>query len=168
MIFSAEPSNGKYGPKVRSWCQHTWRICLSTFHETPHSSSPHSPMEIGNFHFRFAPNSISDDSKVEPSGLVHHFEGRSHSGHQPSGAQAHGTGGGRHCKQGAARKTALSHAPGHEDLSSSLSCKVHACSTIAVNHSQKPTNELRQLCPPKHMENPGMVDAGTCGGKIRQ
>ena len=62
----------------------------------------------------------------------------------------------------------MPHTPGHEELSSSPSCKFYVCSTIAVNHSQKTANELWQLCLLKHMENPGMIDAGICGGKIRQ
>ena len=74
----------------------------------------------------------------------------------------------RHCKQEAARRTALPHTPGQEELSSSPSFKFYVCSTIAVNHSQKNTNELWQLCLLKHMENPEMTDAGICGGKIRQ
>ena len=74
----------------------------------------------------------------------------------------------RHCKHEAARGTALSHAPGHGELSSSLSCKFNLCSTVAENHAQEPTNELRQLCLLKYVDDPGMVDAGVGSGKIRQ
>ena len=49
--------------------------------------------------------------------------------------------------------------------SSNLSCKFHVCTTIALNHSQKPTNELGQLCPPNLMENPGVVDARYAAAK---
>ena len=68
----------------------------------------------------------------------------------------------------AARKTALPHAPGHEEWSSSPSCKFYVCSTIAVDHSQKPANEFWQFRHLKYMENPRVIDAGICGGKIRQ
>ena len=38
----------------------TLNVALKSDHG--HSSSPPNPMEIGNFHNRIAPNSISDDS----------------------------------------------------------------------------------------------------------
>ena len=137
--------------------------------------------------------------QIEPSGLIHYFKGKSHSGHQTS------KGRGSHCKvvskntrnklekvwggkvswndlvleptedgiesgcnKEAARRTALPHTPGHEDLSSSHSCKFYVCCTIAVNHSKKLANELWQLCFLKHRDNPGMIDAGIRGGKVSQ
>ena len=51
-------------------------------------------------------------------------------------------------------------------MSSSPSCKFDVCSTIAVNHSKKPANELWQRCLLKHMKNPGMIDTGILGYPI--
>ena len=48
---------------------------------------------------------------------------------------------------------------GHEEWSS-LFCKFHMCSTVAVDPSQETGNELRQLCLLEHTENPGVIDAG--------
>ena len=73
-----------------------------------------------------------------------------------------------HDRQEAACKTALPHAPGHEELSSIVSCKIHENSAIAINHQQKKTTiDFSQLCLLEHMKNPRMIDAGTCDGKIR-
>ena len=56
--------------------------------------------------------------------------------------------------------------PCHKDVSSSHSCKLHACSTIAANPSQETANELIQPAFSSTKKNPGMIDAGICGGKI--
>ena len=133
--------------------------------------------------------------QVESSSLAHHFEGRRKSGHESSkGRSSHckaistsarsrlkkiwvswddrvleptENGIKRHCKEEAARRTALSDAPGQRKLSSAFSCKFNFCSADAVNHTQEPTCELWQLRLVKNVKDPGMVDAKICGSKVR-
>ena len=73
-----------------------------------------------------------------------------------------------HRKQEAARRTALSHAPGHDELSSGHSCKFHVRGAVAVDSSKETANELGQLCSFQYMEDPGVIDIGICSGKIWQ
>ena len=51
---------------------------------------------------------------------------------------------GSHYKSEAARRTALPLTPGHEELASSHSCKLHVRGTIAVDPSQETENVLKQ------------------------
>ena len=107
--------------------------------------------------------------QVEPSDLVHHLkrqesERSSTAGTTKQPLQSRHPWNDRileptedgiesHRKQEAARKTALPHAPGHEELSSSHSCKLHMCGTFAVDPSQETAHELRQLRFLEHMED---------------
>ena len=73
-----------------------------------------------------------------------------------------------HRKQEAARKTALPHAPGHQEFSSGHSCKYHMCGAVAVDPSQETANDLKQLRSLDLMEDPGVIDAWIRGGKLSQ
>ena len=50
-----------------------------------------------------------------------------------------------HRKQEATCRTALSHAPGHEELSSGHSCEFDACGAVVVHPSQETAEKLMQL-----------------------
>ena len=63
-----------------------------------------------------------------------------------------------HRKQEAARRTALSHAPGHDELSSGHSCKFHVRGAVAVDSSKETADELGQLCSFQYMQDPGVID----------
>ena len=63
-----------------------------------------------------------------------------------------------------ARKTALPHAPGHDEFPP-VFLQNSTCNTIAANHSQEPADELWQLCLLEYTENPGMIDAGHAAAK---
>ena len=51
-----------------------------------------------------------------------------------------------HRKQEAAGWTALCHAPNHEELSSGHSCEFDVCGAVVLDHPQKTTNDLKQVC----------------------
>ena len=74
-------------------------------------------------------------------------------------------GGESHRKQEAARWTSLSNSLGHEELSTSRSCKFHMRGAVVICLSQETADELRHF---SSLEYPGMFDTRLCGSKILQ
>ena len=56
--------------------------------------------------------------------------------------------------------------PGHEELSTSRSCKFHKRGAVVVNPSQETADELWQLCFLKYTKDPRMIDARICSGSL--
>ena len=73
-----------------------------------------------------------------------------------------------HCKKKAARWTALSYTPGHEELSPSCSGEFHVRDAVVINTSHEAADKLRQFCFLNNGEDPGVIDAGIGGSKVRQ
>ena len=70
-----------------------------------------------------------------------------------------------HRKQEPSRWTSLSNSSGHEELSSSRSCKFHMRGSVVVNPSQETTDELWQFSFLKFSKDPRVVDTRICSGK---
>ena len=70
-----------------------------------------------------------------------------------------------HRKQEVAPRTALSHAPGHEELSSVIPAN-STCGAVVVDPSQETAYKLRQFCFFQYMEGPGVIDAEISGSKV--
>ena len=73
-----------------------------------------------------------------------------------------------HCKKKATRRTASSYTSGHQELSPFCSHKFLVRDAVPANTSQEATEKARQPSVLKHREDPGVIDTGTCGGKISQ
>ena len=73
-----------------------------------------------------------------------------------------------HCKKKAARRTALSYTPGNKELSPGCSREFHVRGTVVVNTSQESADKIRQFRLLDHGKDPGVIDAGIGGSKVRQ
>ena len=65
-----------------------------------------------------------------------------------------------HCKQKAARRTALSCSSCHQELSSFCSRKLYMCNAVLIYVSWEALEKIRQTSMFKDRENPGVIDTG--------
>ena len=73
-----------------------------------------------------------------------------------------------HCKKKATRWTTLSYSPGHKELSPGCSREFHVSDAVPINTSQEAADKIRQFSLLDHGEDPGVIDAGLGGSKVRQ